>query len=510
MIRKEAQYAVLAVVVLTLVSIPLLSPESEGYTDTVLSDGTSYTYETYGNDYSTYRATIIRGSSDEPVLYISTVLEGYNVTEISAGAFSGCTAVTAAVVPEKVKTIGAGAFSGCTSLESVYFLGDAPSVASNAFPAGVKFYRTEGSSGWSKYITSVIEQYDLASDDGSVTTYYVIGNEAMVSRGSPSPEGLVTILPAAGGYPVTSIGPYSFSGTSNTAGTDVVPRSDIMSVIIPEGVAVIRERAFYYNAGLMTVSLPQSLTSVMDEAFRAASSMGTVDMPGNLRYIGFESFRQCSSMKMISIPDSTLFIGEGAFKICTDAESIVIGENITKIAPWAFAYCRSATSIELRGNVKEIESSAFYLCDSLVKMSLPDTLTSLGSSAFFGCESLERLSLGKSLILIGSGAFSECPLLNKVCIPDTVLSISSKAFAYCSGMTDIYFEGNMPELGYSVFLNTDAVVHIKESNKNSWNGFDGELAIDKSSDGFPLIPVFAVALAVLTIAAVIVVRHITK
>jgi len=499
----------LLVIAAAVLVIPAAYPGTDGYTSAELSDGTAYIYETYGNDYGSYRSTIVQAVSGSEVLYISTVLEGYNVTEISANAFSGCAELKAAVIPERIKTIGPGAFAGCDMLGSVYFLGDAPAMAAGAFPSGVQFYRTEGSSGWGAHPSEIIEQHTVSSD-GSEVTYYVIEGEAMAAKGLPSPGGSVTILSEVGGYPVTSVGPYSFSGKSNAAGTDVVPRSDVISVHIPEGVKAVRERAFYYCTGLEGISFPQTTAVIMDEAFRAAHSLSDAGMPSALRYIGFEAFRECSSLPRISIPDSVTFVGEGAFKICTGAESITVGKGVAEIVQWTFAYCSSASSAELRGNVESIGGSAFYMCGALRSISLPDTVESIGSGAFYMCGSLERASLGKSLVSVGPDAFSECTVLNSVRMPDTVSSVSSRAFAYCPGMTDIYFDGPMPEFGGSVFLNTDATVHCREAHKGSWAGFAGDLAADRTGGHPAPALILGAALAVLTVVAAVLVRRLTK
>jgi hypothetical protein len=61
---------------------------------------------------------------------------------------------------------------------------------------------------------------------------------------------------------------------------------------------------------------------------------------------------------------------------------------------------------------------------------------------------------------IGRYAFLDCDLPS-VTIPGSVTSIGEEAFAYCSGLRAVYFKGNLPLLGSSVFEgDSDATVYF--------------------------------------------------
>jgi hypothetical protein len=458
------------------------------YSEAVLYDGTAYHYETFGSDQSTYRSAIRCAETDADGIYIPTVLEGYNVTTIAENAFAGCPSIRYAVIPERVTAIEKNAFAGCTHLESVYFMGSAPAINTDAFPAGAAFRRPADASGWSKYSSSAIEEITVTSPDGSAVDYYIIEGEAMAVGGRPSADGTVVLTSNVSGggntYQVTSIGPYSFSGHENESNTRMIPKTDIKRIISADGIKIIRERAFFYNTRLETVESTNTVEVIADEAFRAASFLTSSSMisSDNIGYIGFEAFRECRSLQSIHISDATAFIGEGAFKICSGAEYLKIGNGLMDIPAWAFAYCTSLTAASVGSNVKTIGSSAFYMCGSLRSVSIPNSVTSIGPEAFYACDSMKSISLGNSLAVIGRGAFMECSLLNGVRVPGTVTSVQSKAFAYCSGMTDIHFAGEMPEFGDSVFLNTDATVHYKEKHRDSWTDFNDKKAEDKETN----------------------------
>ena len=73
------------------------------------------------------------------------------VIEISRRSFESCTGLTNVVVGSGVTLIQSRAFTDCPSLETLYFKGNAPEVAADAFGAPTKVgkvYYLEGTTGW--------------------------------------------------------------------------------------------------------------------------------------------------------------------------------------------------------------------------------------------------------------------------------------------------------------------------------------------------------------------------
>ena len=61
----------------------------------------------------TVEITMYTGKATE--LEVPSKLDGYVVTSIGKGAFSGCDNLSSITLPEGLKSIGKGAFSGCDS-----------------------------------------------------------------------------------------------------------------------------------------------------------------------------------------------------------------------------------------------------------------------------------------------------------------------------------------------------------------------------------------------------------
>ena len=75
-----------------------------------------------------------------------------NVSSIGMGAFQDCSSLTTVSIPENITSLSSQCFYNCTSLTSVYFYGDAPTIASkNTFsqtPSSLILYYISGKSGW--------------------------------------------------------------------------------------------------------------------------------------------------------------------------------------------------------------------------------------------------------------------------------------------------------------------------------------------------------------------------
>lgn len=489
---KIGRCMLLTVVVLAVVFC-LPADASDAGSEMRLSDGTVYSYGTFGSAYPGYHSELYSVTTDEEGLYVSSALEGYELWEIHDGALSGIPS-SYVVIPASVTTIGRGVFDGCANLGSVYFMGDRPDMPDDAVPEGVRVLHMPGASGWTdgeEVPTTVVD-----SDDGSSVLYVIIEGVAMAVSGTPSTDGSVHIASTVDGHPVGSVGPSAFAGVHDEG------RSDVLMVDIADGVGIIRERAFFYCYDLESVSIPGSVTVIMDEAFRADIALKDAAIPDSVEYLGFESFRDCSSLLSITIPDSVTFMGEGAFKLCRSAEGISVGSGLKELPVMAFAYADSAAFAEFRGSIEALGDSAFYMCPSLRSVTLPDSVVSLGRGCFYGCASLGSIGLGDSLGSIGQECFYGCASLGPVIVPASVGSIGSKAFAYCSSLTDAYFEGEMPVFGTGVFLNDDVRVHCTAEHRDSWSSFEG-VVVGGGSEGGGHPYVWAIAIATFLLVVIV-------
>ena len=102
------------------------------------------------------------------------------------------------------------------------------------------------------------------------------------------------------------------------------------SYTIPEGVEVIRTKAFYKCTSLRHIVLPSSVTSIEEKAF----------------------FR-CPIDELI-LPEGLTFIGKDAFAYCEALKETVIPESVTEIGEYAFYNCRGLLDIKMEGEEEKM------------------------------------------------------------------------------------------------------------------------------------------------------------
>ena len=87
----------------------------------------------------------------------------------------------------------------------------------------------------------------------------------------------------------------------------------IQEVVLPEGVVMIGEGAFWDCINLRHVELPDSLLVIGDRAFCNCQELTEVSLPPNLYAIGPSAFVDCWKLTSIEIPEMVRYIGSEAF-----------------------------------------------------------------------------------------------------------------------------------------------------------------------------------------------------
>ena len=409
-----------------------------------------------------------------------------SVTNIGDWVFSGCGSLASVIIPDHVTSIGTGAFENCWSLTEVMI------------PHGVTNIGDWLFSGCSSLCNITIPE--------SVVN---IGDRAFSSCSSLT---RVTIPNS-----VTNIGDLAFSSCWS-----------ITSITLSENLKTIGDYAFSSCSWLESITLPASLKSVGSGIFSGCTSLTNIKINENNMYLqlendfllskdGTELISYLGSKATIDIPDNVECIKAAAFSGCDLLKSVTMPNSVVCIGDSAFEYCRSLSNIIIPEGVASVGDYAFYFCGSLEGMTLPNSVTNIGERAFAWCESLKNVVIPDSVIRIGSWAFEGCdnslyertlvpgvltidgwvvgyeiPLpdelnlrgirgvsdsafccsseLVSIVIPDSVLHIGSFAFAECSLLARVFFEGDAPRMGQSVFSGTknDCTAYV-ESDSTGWN-----------------------------------------
>ena len=220
------------------------------------------------------------------------------------------------------------------------------------------------------------------------------------------------------------------SGVKEIKRNEHEDRSDITSVVIEEGVAVIGENAFSMCESLKTVKIPASVVEIGHNAFNMCENLENIEVDENNQ-----------NYKSIN---GSLYTKDGKVLITycsTDKEQNVnIPEGVTTIGMFAFSENWNLKSVVIPSSLTKIDGCAFFMSNlERIEFAKGSHLKEIGYGAFEGTN-LKKIDIPEGTIKIGDEAFHTTPL-TEIVIPATVTAIGEEAFDYCSELTNIYYTG---------------------------------------------------------------------
>ena len=174
-------------------------------------------------------------------------------------------------------------------------------------------------------------------------------------------------------------------------------------------------KVFINMYNVESFKVPNGVTVIKEKAFEKCTSLESVEIPDSVTSIEYCAFWGCTSLESIEFPDSVTSIGVGAFENCTSLESVEIPDSVTSIETYAFYGCSSLTSIIIPDSVTRIGYRALENCTSLESVTIPNSVTSIEEYAFWRCTSLTSIFIPNSVTSIEYGAFKDCPSLKIYC-----------------------------------------------------------------------------------------------
>lgn len=225
----------------------------------------------------------------------SVVIES-GVQNISAGAFSGCTALEKVGISDTVAQIDLNAFGGCTSLAA----------------------------------------FEVAE-----------GNKAFLSVGGVLFSADKELLRCPVGKSADCTVP---SGTVAIAGGAFKDCSKLESLVIPDSVTAIGKSAFENCAALKRITLPKSITTLEASCFSGCTALAEIALPDGVKTLGEKVFSGCAALKSVKIPAEVTVIPTEAFSGCSSLESITIPKNVSHINERAFDGCTALKKVDYLGS----------------------------------------------------------------------------------------------------------------------------------------------------------------
>ena len=362
-------------------------------------------------------ATITGYTGSAESLVIPSELGGKPVTEIGAMAFSYCSSLTKATIPEGVTSIGEYAFSYCSSLTEVTIPKSVTSMEDRAFyecKALTTVHYGGTQEDWDALKKNIGEENTpllnaniiCAIQESNGFAYTVTGDEATITGYTGSAENIV-IPSELGGKPVTAIADKAFEGYKN-----------IVNIYIPKTIKAIGEDAFR--------------RTVSSDEFRFICYEGTENEWANIaiqkgnRELDPEYFDdnhltarlyECNlsgDMVYQASDDAATLVRYFGADSKVDIPAELGGKPVTSIGDYAFVYCSGLTKVTIPKSVSSIGVGAFGACSNLTKVIIAEGVTSIKDSAFAGCNSLTEVTIPKSVTSIGKMAFYQCEALATV------------------------------------------------------------------------------------------------
>lgn len=132
-------------------------------------------------------------------------------------------------------------------------------------------------------------------------------------------------------------------------------------IVLPEGVTEIADEAFYMAWGLEYVELPSTLRKIGEDAFDDTDLVEVV-IPEGVTEVGAGLFHDCTSMKKATIKCPMRVMPAALFMACEALEEVILPANLEEIESEAFEQCSKLKKLHLPTRLKAVGRGAFYEC----------------------------------------------------------------------------------------------------------------------------------------------------
>lgn len=197
---------------------------------------------------------------------------------------------------------------------------------------------------------------------------------------------------------VTSVGDYAFAECTKlkevtlekgvqTIGASAFAKSGMLSTVkFSEQLTSIGESAFEKCYSLKTMDLPAGLKTIGRYAFFECYNLNSeVVIPKGVSVVPDGAFFRCSSIPSLVLKEGVTSIGNSAFAECSRLKKVELPKSLLSLNNGAFTYCSALTSIKIPEKISEIPASAFAYCSSLSEVTMYKTVSIVRDSAFYGC-----------------------------------------------------------------------------------------------------------------------------
>ena len=372
---------------------------------------------------------------------LEEVLMPPGVRDIGDNAFSGDSRLNYVMIGDGVQRIGNEAFSGCSKLADIRLPHSLVEIGDKAFE-GTALRRISLPSSLEELGAGVFEKVPLTS--------LILPSSAKVKNNHLGfMPNLEEVSVEAGSRHYSTEDGVLYDATGEML--ILFPAARRGSFVIPDGVSVIADNAFY-GSNITGVQCPASVTRIGTYAFASCKDLSSVTLTGSLKSIGKGTFRS-SAVTRLELPISVESVAESAFEDCARLQRIDM-PGVTQLAKNAFRGCKALASFTINDNLTMVPEQAFENCSSLRELNLPPRATTIGERAFKGCTQLSTVGFDDCLTTIGKEAFRECTSLTSIAIPASCSAIDKEAFRGCKSLSQIDLSEGLLTMGDNALRET--------------------------------------------------------
>ncbi len=386
--------------------------------------------------------------------------------------------------------LAASAYDAC--INGIYY-----NIVKKAKQATVTYGDSEGGTYSGNVVIPATVEYD-----GVTCNVVAIGESAFrLCKELTSviiPENVITIADKAFEYCVitklsipstlSSIGEYAFSDSRITE----LYISDIASFCnlsvdwfdyrYADCILSHSNHLFMNGVEVTELVVPDGVTKINNGVFAGAKMLTSVTIPGSVTEIGEKAFYQCENLKVVSISNSNLtMIGGAAFLNCN-----LNSFSITDLAAW----CKTHISINtiygtaIEGtNPMQIAEKVYLNNRELTDLEIPTSVDTIHTCAFIGAKTLKTVTIPATVKELGSYAFSGCTGLECATIGDGVTTINDYAFAGCTSLKNMTVGRGVKEVYWGAVDDCTNLENVYVSDLAAWCqiNFDGDYYNDSHS-----------------------------
>ena len=297
---------------------------------------------------------------------------GIDVSTIGTASFAYCYALTSVVIPESVTNIEDGSFYCCEKLVEVYNKSALPITA-----------------GRDSYGSIGIYALNIYTNDGE-------------SKLSTDDNGFIILDDDNFKYLISYVG-------------------NDKEISLPSGIDYINRNAFDSYTDLVSVIIPDGVVGIGPYAFRGCEALKNVTIGKDVESICISAFAYCVSLNSIYIPDNVLNIFEFAFLECKNLTNIYIGNGVISVGMDAFTgtawYENQSNGLVYVGNVLyDYKGRMSENCSLIIK----DGTVSIEDFVLSNYKKLKSVTIPNSIKYIGRKAFAGCVELSNFIYNGTI------------------------------------------------------------------------------------------